>query len=420
MFLSPVLANAFKIFSIYAHYQYYSSLLNPQINCFKCNVLFPTLSSVPSAPPLNVSLSASDHSTLLVSWDPVEVYHQNGIVRSYRVVITDSANISSTLTLSVNDSITAVTVANLQPHHIYIVQVAAYTVGVGPYSDEVNITMPETGKYISCMLNSLGRHYTYYFQTFPSDQCNYCFYYYQLVIATVPSESPSGFIAMLEQNLTVHFSWVSPPAGALNGILLGYTVSCTALNQHSLTVSVLGTSTSVHSLQADTHYTCTVCAYTVVGCGPTETVHISTYGGCESICDIFYVTVSIPFPLPSLPSFFRPIAPIGPPVSVAADGVTSTVIPLQWTAPFDPDNEIIGYGVTYQLIQTSWPVEVPRPPVTVASQSTNTKYTIESLLANSVYRIVVFAVFDEGTGPFSEEITVTTEAKGKGGLIFQI
>lgn len=105
--------------------------------------------------------------------------------------------------------------------------------------------------------------------------------YYNDVNFLVPGNSPSEFIGILEQNLTVHFSWLSPPAKEINGILLGYKIACTALNQHELTTDVLGTSTSLHSLQAETHYTCTVCAYTAIGCGPKGTTHISTYEGCE-------------------------------------------------------------------------------------------------------------------------------------------
>ncbi len=85
---------------------------------------------------------------------------------------------------------------------------------------------------------------------------------------------------------------------------------------------------------------------------------------------------------------------------------------MQWSPPFDPYNDVVGYGITYQLIETSLPLDTPRPPITIASQSIETTYTIKSLLAGTVYRIVIFAVFDEGTGPISDEITVQTLEKG--------
>ncbi len=99
---------------------------------------------------------------------------------------------------------------------------------------------------------------------------------------SVPSTPPTEVIAVLDQSLVVHFSWISPPAEDINGVLLGYHVACTALNQHELTVNVSGTSISLTDpIQTETHYTCTVCAYTVIGCGPNGIVHISTYEGCE-------------------------------------------------------------------------------------------------------------------------------------------
>ncbi len=93
---------------------------------------------------------------------------------------------------------------------------------------------------------------------------------------------PSELIAILDQqNLTLHVSWISPPADEINGILLGYQITCNSLNSHQLSVSVSATSVSLYPLQPETHYTCSVCAYTVIGCGPVETVHVSTYSGCK-------------------------------------------------------------------------------------------------------------------------------------------
>ena len=107
---------------------------------------------------------------------------------------------------------------------------------------------------------------------------------------------------------------------------------------------------------------------------------------------------------------------MGPPSSVSASA-SSSVIKLTWISPFDPYHVIIGYGISYQIIETSFPLETPRPPVTVAVMSNGTLYTLQSLLANSIYRIVVFAIFDEGAGPVSEEITVQTKEEGIEGAL---
>ncbi len=93
---------------------------------------------------------------------------------------------------------------------------------------------------------------------------------------------PSELIAVFnQQKLTLHLSWISPPVSEINGILLGYQIKCNSLNSHQLSVNVSATSVSRYPLQPETHYTCSVCAYTVIGCGPVETVHVSTYSGCK-------------------------------------------------------------------------------------------------------------------------------------------
>ena len=89
---------------------------------------------------------------------------------------------------------------------------------------------------------------------------------------------------------------------------------------------------------------------------------------------------------------------------------------MKWTSPFDPNSDILGYGITYQIVESILPIETPRPPITVASQSIDTAYTLKSLLAGTTYGIVVFAVFEEGTGPISEEIIVQTPEKGSNSL----
>ena len=96
----------------------------------------------------------------------------------------------------------------------------------------------------------------------------------------MPSSSPEGFVAVLEKNLTVYLSWKSPPVNDYNGILLGYQVTCTAQNGHTISLTVTGLGTTVHEFNSDTHYTCTVCGFTSVGCGPNAVTHISTYGEC--------------------------------------------------------------------------------------------------------------------------------------------
>ena len=103
---------------------------------------------------------------------------------------------------------------------------------------------------------------------------------YPLYYDIVPSSSPEGFVAVLEKNLTVYLSWKSPPVNDYNGILIGYQMTCIAQNGHTISLTVTGLGITVHEFNSDTHYTCTVCGFTSVGCGPNALTHISTYGDC--------------------------------------------------------------------------------------------------------------------------------------------
>ena len=205
-------------------------------------------------------------------------------------------------------------------------------------------------------------------------------------------------MAEKESNLTLHLSWVSPPKEDHNGILLGYELTCSGQNNHTLSIKISGTSVSLFDLQNNTHYTCTVCAYTSAGCGPYAVTYVSTYTNCEFLD--MYMNVMIE-------SF---TAPVGPPHSLTAI-TTATEIHLQWQTPFDPESVIQSFAITYQLIDTVFPITTPRVEVTIAD-ITNTTYVVQPLLVSSTYKLVVFAVTTEGTGPASEKIMVTTNEPG--------
>ena len=102
---------------------------------------------------------------------------------------------------------------------------------------------------------------------------------------------------------------------------------------------------------------------------------------------------------------------MGSPHSLNAS-TTSTTIHLQWTAPFDPDSVIKSFAIVYQLISTSFSsITTPRPKVIITGIN-DTSHTIESLLVSSTYKISVMAVYEEGNGPKSEELYVTTKESG--------
>ena len=100
----------------------------------------------------------------------------------------------------------------------------------------------------------------------------------------VPSLAPSKFVAEFVSNGTaLYFSWIQLPVDDINGRLLGYQLSCSGQNNHTFSDVITGTSAYAYDVDKNTHYTCHVCAFTSVGCGPTAVAHISTYENCKCV-----------------------------------------------------------------------------------------------------------------------------------------
>ena len=106
---------------------------------FTCICLFSCI--VPTGPPNNVSLIILDPWSIALSWTEPDHELQNGVIRNYSVVVlnSDKETIQSITEVTTNLNISA-----LKPYTIYHVQVAANTVGVGPYSKPLMVQMPES------------------------------------------------------------------------------------------------------------------------------------------------------------------------------------------------------------------------------------------------------------------------------------
>ncbi len=98
--------------------------------------------SVPEGPPLALAGVSLDSRTLHLTWQPPVSSLRNGVIREYRINITEMET-STTSHYSTSGS-QSYTVASLHPFYNYQCTVAAYTVGLGPFSDLFFIQMPET------------------------------------------------------------------------------------------------------------------------------------------------------------------------------------------------------------------------------------------------------------------------------------
>ena len=104
--------------------------------------------TVPTAPPENLQLFPQDPRTLLLTWQPPVDEHGNGIITGYVINITETE--TETQFQLVTEQ-TSIIVDSLHPFYTYSCIVAAKTViGIGPFTVEVDVEMPEAGRY--CIL----------------------------------------------------------------------------------------------------------------------------------------------------------------------------------------------------------------------------------------------------------------------------
>ena len=102
-----------------------------------------SLSVAPSSPPQRLSGFNHSSTAIFLSWSTPPAIDINGVIRYY-IVQLDEVWTGHTLTfhpISPNISIRA-----LHPYFVYHCQVAAYTVALGPFTDNLQIVTGEDSK----------------------------------------------------------------------------------------------------------------------------------------------------------------------------------------------------------------------------------------------------------------------------------
>ena len=100
-----------------------------------------SISVVPSAPPMNLSLVHSDSWSIVVEWKPVPVGYENGIIKGYTLVhrVKDSENSMSMADDSIYSKNIAV-LSGLEFDTLYSIRVAAFTnAGSGNFSESIEV-----------------------------------------------------------------------------------------------------------------------------------------------------------------------------------------------------------------------------------------------------------------------------------------
>ena len=104
-----------------------------------------TMEAPPSRSPQQVGGVSRSPSTLALTWNPPPTQHHNGVIRGYKVNITE---VETGVFLHLDTSVDSLVIPSLHPFYHYWCTVAAYTVSVGPYSTTLRIQMPTDGTSI--------------------------------------------------------------------------------------------------------------------------------------------------------------------------------------------------------------------------------------------------------------------------------
>ena len=92
--------------------------------------------------------TALSSSSLMLTWLPPPPGSHNGIIREYRINITE---IQTGNTFLLSSTSLTIAVTSLHPYYTYECTVSAYTVATGPFTEPTIITTPEDGIKFECL-----------------------------------------------------------------------------------------------------------------------------------------------------------------------------------------------------------------------------------------------------------------------------
>ena len=102
----------------------------------------------PSAPPQTLAGYAQSPTIIDLSWNPPSAIDINGILQYYVIRVRESETSRSWSFTHVEGEIT---VGSLHPYYNYWCRVSAYTIGLGPYTNQILVQTQEAGM---CMVLS--------------------------------------------------------------------------------------------------------------------------------------------------------------------------------------------------------------------------------------------------------------------------
>lgn len=128
--------------------------------------------SAPTGPPQNPSGMQVTTTLITLSWAPPEPIHVNGIIDHYVIKVLEVYTGRVFSLISEDESIL---LGPLHPYYIYTCQIAAYTVGLGPFGSPFSVQAGETRQYLIFQVLLLSDMFSYTYRTnFGTSKCNVC------------------------------------------------------------------------------------------------------------------------------------------------------------------------------------------------------------------------------------------------------
>ena len=123
------------------------------------------IQTVPTGPPFNPSGIVIDSRTLSLAWEEPPEEDRNGIIRQYHINMTE---VNTGRQFQVVSTTTSIAVSSLHPDYTYRWTVAAFTIGLGPFSTSETISTPEDGGLMTSILEILFFQSTLLYDIFHS------------------------------------------------------------------------------------------------------------------------------------------------------------------------------------------------------------------------------------------------------------
>lgn len=103
---------------------------------------------MPRTYPRAVNISNLSATSILLAWQPLDVFDRNGIIKEYRVIY-NTTTLQTDGVVYLNNSVLSLILQNLIPYTTYKIALSAATVvGFGPSNPNITWRTQQSGNYM--------------------------------------------------------------------------------------------------------------------------------------------------------------------------------------------------------------------------------------------------------------------------------